>query len=309
MSGNDSGSVSVIVPVFNSAQSLRELVAEVRQALGAVNHEIILVDDCSASDTWTSIIEISKESDGVRGIRLGRNVGQHRAVLAGVRSARNHICVTMDDDLQHDPAAIPQLLSRISAGNDVVYGFPRRVNHQRWRAAGSRLIRILLKQVIKPQDADRMSSYRAFRTDLREAFSDKIGPSVSFDVLLSWSTSRFDYVAVDARPRKHGVSGYSITRLFQLAFDNATGYSVTPLKISTTVGLASSCLGFALMGWAIWSRLASDTEVPGFAFLASVTTLFAGVQLLCLGIIGEYVARIYPSIMSQPAYFVADEIG
>lgn len=303
------GSVSVVVPVYNSAQTLRELVRQLDDVLNEIDYEIVLVDDCSGSKTWESITEICREYPAVRGIRLARNVGQHRALLAGVRSAVNPICVTVDDDLQHDPAEIPRLLSCLRLGNDVVYGYPKQTNHRRWRTIGSRLLRQILRRVIRPQDADRMSSFRAFRTDLRKAFSAKTAPSVSFDVLLSWSTTRFDYVEINTRPREYGTSGYSLGRLFQLAFDNATGFSVTPLKISTGLGLASSGFGFGLMGWAVWTRLTSHTSVPGFAFLASVTTLFAGIQLLCIGIMGEYMARMYPHIMNQPAYFIADEVG
>lgn len=309
MSKIDTGTVSVIVPVYRSVHSLKELVIEVSQVLEHLDFEIVFVDDCSGDETWQSLTMICDEFDRVRALRLGRNVGQHRALLAGVRSARKAICITMDDDLQHNPAEIPQLLSLIGTGMDVVYGFPKESRQLRWRATGSKLLRKFLRRVIRPQDADRMSSYRAFRTQLRDAFRDRTAPSVSFDVLLSWSTTRFGYVEVKTRPRKHGSSGYSIGGLFRLAFDNATGYSVTPLKISTAIGLMSSFAGFALMGWAVCTRLLSDTEVPGFAYLASVTTLFAGIQLLCIGVIGEYLARMYPQVMNQPAYFVADEIG
>lgn len=301
--------VSIVVPVYRTTTTLRELthrIGEVVTQLG-VEYEVVLVDDGSGPATWAVIRDISEADPAVRGLRLGRNVGQHNALLAGVRDARFDVVVTMDDDLQNPPEEIPSLLDALVPGVDVVYGAPRVVAQAKWRSNGSLLARGLMASALGAVNASKISSFRVFRTSLREAFTADLGPAVSLDALLTWGTASFTSVEVEHHERSEGNSNYTVRSLIRFAVDTATGYSSKPLKVATTLGLATALFGLCVFVYVIGRVLVTGVAVPGFAFLASIISIFAGVQLVALGVIGEYLARMHFRIMRQPTYLVSEE--
>jgi glycosyltransferase involved in cell wall biosynthesis len=298
--------VSVVVPVFKSTDTLVELVARVYAALPDRRFEIILVDDGSPPETWETIGRIAAGAPMVRGIRLSRNAGQHSALLAGVRAARYPNIVTIDDDLQNPPEEIPCLLAALDEGADVVYGVPRNVAQRHWRRSSSLVSRTLMSSALGAENAARMSSFRAFRTRLRDGFDGELGPSVALDALLSWSTSTFASVEVDHHSRKEGKSNYNFRKLLRFAMDTATGYSTVPLQVATALGMLTALFGIGVLVWVIGRLIISGTSVPGFPFLASIIAVFAGVQLVTLGVIGEYLARMHFRVMRKPSYVVAE---
>jgi len=305
--GKPQGSgVSVVVPVFRSGPTLHELIERVGAALHDHPHEIILVDDGSPSATWAVVSDIAAAHPGVTGLRLGRNFGQHNALLAGTRHARYPITVTMDDDLQNPPEEIPKLLRALEEGVDVVYGTTDEQAQDRWRRASGRILRWVMAGAFSAENAAQMSSFRAFRTDLRDAFDSDIGPTVSLDALLSWGTSRFAAVDVEHHARSEGASNYTFRRLLRFAIDIATGYSTAPLQIATAIGLLTSLFGAAILGWVLIRLMMTGESVPGFPFLASTVAIFSGAQLLTLGIIGEYLARMHFRIMRKPTYVIGE---
>ena len=180
--------VSVVVPVFNSEATLPLLVQRLRPVLAscASAAEVILVNDGSGDRSWEVICELAARQEGIRGICLMRNYGQHNALLCGIRAARHEIIVTMDDDLQHPPEEIPKLLDKLAEGYDVVYGTPLQPPHGFWRNLASRITKLALQSAVGAEVARHVSAFRAFRTPLREAFANYHGPFVSFDVLLAW---------------------------------------------------------------------------------------------------------------------------
>lgn len=301
--------VSVVVPVFNSDETLTTLVERVRTVLADVAHEVILVDDGSVHATWRRIRKLAEAEPGVVGLRLGRNFGQHNALVAGVRAARYSVAVTLDDDLQNPPEEVPRLVATLTTEDiDVVYGTSPSVAQDRWRRLSSSLTRWLIASTLGAENARHMTSFRAFRTELRDAFAGEVGPSVSLDALLAWGTSRFGHVEVAHRPRENGRSGYTFRRLVRFAVDTATGYSTRPLQVATTVGLLTAAFGLGVLAWVVANALTGTREVPGFAFLASTITIFAGVQLITLGIMGEYLARMHFRLMRKPTYVVRERI-
>jgi len=301
--------VSVVVPVYRSGASLPILVDGVCSAFGDLPHEVILVDDGSPEETWAVVRQLAMRRNNVVGMRLGRNAGQHNALLAGVRAARFEVTVTMDDDLQNPPGEIPALLNAMSDDVDVVYGTPDHVSQRRWRRSSSWLTRTLLASAIGAENASRMSSFRAFRTSLRHGFDADLGPAVSLDALLSWATSRFASAPVRHDPRTDGSSHYTFRRLLRFAIDTATGYSAVPLQLATTLGLVTALFGVGVLAWVIGRPLVTRETVPGFPFLASIVTIFAGVQLLTLGVIGEYLARMHFRVMRKPTYVIVERVG
>jgi glycosyltransferase involved in cell wall biosynthesis len=305
---SDAEGVSVIIPVFNGEATITEVVDRIGDVLGDVPHEIILVNDGSTDQSWQRIIELSDNRPSVRGVNLARNYGQHNALLAGIRNAIYAITVTLDDDLQNPPEEMPKLLERLKAGNDVVYGAFSEQHYGLLRSLGTRLAKSALRTIIGPIAED-VSAYRAFRTDLRAAFASFQGPYVSVDVLLSWAASRYDSVPVEHDPRRTGSSSYTFRRLARHAFTMLTGFSTAPLRLATLIGFFSTLFGLAVLIFVLVSYLSAGHVVSGFPFLASIIAIFAGAQLLTLGILGEYLARVHMRVMDRPAYAVREEVG
>ena len=223
-------SISVVVPVYNSAQTLEPLVERLSTVLSTCSrtYEIILVDDGSKDTSWDAITNLAKNRNECRGLGLTRNYGQHNAVLAGVRSARYEVVVTIDDDLQNPPEEIPTLLAGLTSDTDVVYGAPRGAGHGIARRLSSRVTKQILKGVMGAEVATKVSVFRALRTMLRDGFSDAGGPTISIDVLLSWSTTRFQSVSVAPQQKSR--------RTFELHFPSAgpsRGQHVDRIQYST----------------------------------------------------------------------------
>jgi glycosyltransferase involved in cell wall biosynthesis len=299
--------VSVVCPVYCSEATLERLVDEICKALStSFKFEIILVDDGSKDSSWAKIIQICDSNPYVHGIRLNRNFGQHSALLAGIRSAQYEVTVTLDDDLQNPPVEIPKLLNALTGGIDVVYGVGIKSEHSRWRKLTSVLIRRLFYLLLGYSEANQISSFRAFRTHLRNGFAGNLGPSISVDSLLTWSTESFKHVNVEHRKRLSGKSNYGMIRLVQHMINSATGYSVVPLRLATTLGSIVTIFGFVMFLWVTLRPLFTGASVPGFPLLAASLAIFSGTQLLVLGILGEYIGKMHFRVMNKPSYVIVD---
>jgi undecaprenyl-phosphate 4-deoxy-4-formamido-L-arabinose transferase len=301
-----SRTVSVVVPVYNSEKILPQLVEELRAVLPqcAQEFELILVNDASSDTSWMVISDLVRKGDWIRGINLMRNVGQHNALLCGVRAASGEVVVTIDDDLQNPPSEIPLLLTKLDEGFDVIYGTPQQEQHGLLRDLASQITKLVLQKAMGAKIARNISAFRVFRTKLREAFQDYRGPFVSIDVLLTWATTRFGAVQVRHEPRRDGVSGYSLRRLIVHALNMMTGFSTLPLQLASLVGFVFTLFGFVALAFVVARYLVQGSAVPGFPFLASIIAIFSGAQLFALGIIGEYLARMHFRSMDQPPYTV-----
>jgi glycosyltransferase involved in cell wall biosynthesis len=298
--------VSVVVPVYRGMLTLEELhhrLDEVLCARGAP-FEIVFVDDASPDGSWKTICALASAHANVRGLQLLRNFGQHAALLAGLRSAHFSVTVTLDDDLQNPPEEIPRLLTALTDGVDVVYGIPRAVQQELARRMAGRLARWSLRVAVGTDSVHDFSSFRAFRTELRAAFDGSVGPSVNLDVLLSWGTTRFTAIEVAHAPRRTGKSNYGARRLTRFALDVFTGFSTFPLRIASLLGLATAGFGLVLLGWVLGRLVLTGHSTSGFPFLASALTIFSGVQLLMLGILGEYIGRMHFRVMRKPSYAI-----
>jgi undecaprenyl-phosphate 4-deoxy-4-formamido-L-arabinose transferase len=299
-----------VVPVYRSEESLPLLVERLAAVLPEIadEYEAILVNDCSPDGSWRVITELAERHAWVRGLALMRNFGQHNALLCGIRAARHEVVVTMDDDLQHPPEEIVHLLRRLEAGADVVYGIPQELSHSAWRNAASRYTKAAMSRAMGLQNVRQVNAFRAFRTRLRSAFESYHSPTLLLDVLLSWGTTRFEAVAVRHEPRRIGRSNYTFGKLFNQAMLMLTGFSTGPLRLASYVGLAFAVFGFAVLTYVVGVYFLRGS-VPGFTFVASIVSIFSGAQLFALGIIGEYIARIFARSMERPTYVVGDRVG
>ena len=305
-------SVSVVVPTYRSNDTTPLLVERITSALSerGCEFEILLVEDASPDNgsTWFAILQLAKSNRHVRGFRLLRNRGQHNALLLGIREAKCETIVTIDDDLQNPPEEIGLLLDQLQKEDaDVVYGVPREKQHGFVQNLGSRAVRYGLALILGAEPARHVTSFRAFKTVLRDSFAWHQSPRVSIDALLGWGASRYSKVVVEHHPRQHGESGYSFRKLVGHALTMVTSYSTMPLRVATLTGFALVLVGAVVSTYVIVGRLLGYVTEPGFTSLISLFSIIGGAQLLALGIIGEYLATIFMRSLGMPAYTLAEK--
>jgi len=302
--------VSVVIPVYRAEQTLPELYRQLIVAMeqNAPVFEIIFVEDGGGDKSWSIITDLARTDHRVRGIRMSRNYGQHNALLCGIRAARYDLIMTMDDDLQHPVSEIALMLAALG-DYDVVYGAPQTEQHGFLRDFASRLTKIALASAMGAETARSVSAFRVFRTRLREGFREYRSPSVSIDVLLTWTTARFTAIKVRHVPRANGVSGYTVGKLIRHAINLMTGFSTLPLQIASVIGFVFVLVGVSILIFVAITYLIHGSTVPGFAFLASMIAIFSGAQLFALGIFGEYLARMHFRSMDRPAYVIGEMVA
>lgn len=301
--------LSIVVPVYNSQTSLPELLSRLNLILPACGSqfEIIFVNDGSRDQSWALIESFVASYPWVRGINLMRNFGQGNALLCGIRAAEGETIITMDDDLQHPPEEIPKLLAALTPDFDVVFGSPGIQKHDFLRNLASRLTKLALKSGMGATVAEFSGPFRAFRRCLREGFANYESSYVSIDVLLTFATTRFTYVLVAHHTRQYGQSNYTLQKLIAHAINLITGFSAIPLQFASLIGMLFSLIGFVLLAYTLIRVITIGIVVPGFAFLASMVAIFSGVQLLAIGIIGEYLARMYGRTLGRPTYVIKEK--
>jgi undecaprenyl-phosphate 4-deoxy-4-formamido-L-arabinose transferase len=297
----------VVVPVYNGAKTLDLLTERLQTVLPAVaeSFELILVNDDSPDESWAVIERLAKTYPWVRGVALMRNAGQHNATLCGIRAARYEVIVTLDDDLQNPPEDIPALLAKLDEGWEVVYGVPRKRAQAWWKGLLAAWVKRSISYVMGMRTVRDIGAFRAFRTHLRQAFDHYEGPDVLVDVLLSWGTQRFASVEVDEAPRQAGASNYNLWALAKVALLMLTSYTTLPLRLASLIGFVFTLFGFFVLIYVLVIYFTVQS-IPGFPFLASTISIFSGVQLFALGIIGEYLARIFERTGGRRAYTVSE---
>jgi glycosyltransferase involved in cell wall biosynthesis len=258
--------------------------------------------------TWTTAAALAGGSHHVRAVRLSRNYGQHNALVAGVRAARHDVVVTMDDDLQHRPEEIPALLAALTEDVDVVYGVAADEEHGVTRSLASRLAKAALERAMNVRGARQLSAFRAFRTFLRDGFTQLNGPHACLDVALSWGTTQTAAVTVRMDERVHGRSGYTVRMLVRHMLNMVLGYSTAPLRLVTYLGFVAGFLGLALLGRVLYLYFSGETTVAGFTTLASMVALFSAAQMIAIGVLGEYIGRIHANGLGLPTYLVRPDM-
>lgn len=301
---------SVVIPVYRGESSLGELVERLARVLpsAAERFEVILINDGSPDRSWGIIQQLAQEYSWVRGISLSRNYGQENATLCGILESRYPVIATMDDDLQHRPEDLPRLLGKLGEGYDVVYGVPRVRRQSWWKAVSSTIVKRLISRSLGFKAARDLSAFKVFRADLREILGSISGRDVLIDVFLSWTTERFAAVEIDEDPRALGRSNYDLMKLIKVSLRIMTNYTTIPLRFSSILGFLFTILGIFVLVYVLTVYFALGS-IPGFTFLASVVTIFSGVQLFALGIIGEYLARLFERSSGRPPFAIRERAG
>jgi undecaprenyl-phosphate 4-deoxy-4-formamido-L-arabinose transferase len=303
--------LSVVIPVYRSSETLPELVRRLVAVLSCVGveYELVLVDDGSPDHSWSVLEKLQEEYPNLlRPIQLMRNYGQHNALMCGFRHARGEFVVTMDDDLQNPPEEIPKLLAAIQERDlDLVYGCYQTKRHVRWRNVGSTIVNAFFRLVFRVPI--RVTSFRVMRRSLVESISRYDLNFTFVDGLLAWNTQRIGSVPVAHHPRRRGRSGYSIAKLLLLAINLFTNFSLLPLQVISAIGLATAALGLGCGCYYLALSLLSQISVPGYASLMVAVLTLGGLQLLSLGVMGEYLGRLHLNVNRKPQYTVRRRLG
>jgi glycosyltransferase involved in cell wall biosynthesis len=293
--------LSIVIPVYNGAGSIAELVGTLEDLPIAGGHEIVLVNDGSADDSLAvcqTLIERARVPMTL--LNLARNYGEHNAVITGLRYAAGEHIITMDDDLQNPPDEVQRLLAFAQrSGKDVVYTYYADKQHAAWRNLASRFANRVANFVLDKPPSLYMSSFRCVTAFVAREVTRYEGPFPYIDGLILQVTDNIGTLLVRHLPRATGASNYTMRRLLRLSMNMFVNFSVMPLRISTITGFALSAFGAVGVAMAVSEALLSSPP-PGWASLMAAVLLLSGVQLMILGIIGEYLGRLYLTANRKP---------
>jgi glycosyltransferase involved in cell wall biosynthesis len=301
--------LSVVVPVYNGAATIGELVNALRALEIQGGLEIVLVVDGSPDNS----LDVCKKLAGAPGapivlLSLSRNYGEHNAVMAGLARARGNYAITMDDDLQNPPGEVKRLFEYArDGGYDAVYTYYEEKKHAAWRNFGSRFTNWCADHLIDKPKGLYLSSFRCLSAFVREQITAGYeGPFPYVDGLVFQVTQNVSRLQVAHLPRVEGRSNYTIARLFRLWLSMFSNFSVIPLRFATLFGIAFGALG-ALTAVIVIVEAISDNKPPqGWASLMVAVLVLAGVQLIVVGLIGEYLGRMFLAVNRKPQYLVRE---
>jgi len=302
--------LSIVIPCFRSEFYLARNVEQIYASVADLKRtqiqtfEIILVVDGSPDDTMSVARNLEDKYAEIRTVQLTKNFGQHPAIFAGIQEAKMPWILTMDDDGQHPAGAITKMLEVISPDIDVVYAVSQIEEHGIYRNFMSRKAKFFIFRMLRIENSRDLSAFRIFRKSLVNDIKLSELTNGVVDVVLNWATTRFASVEIEMKKRSEGQSNYSIPTLFKFAIQMITGYSTKPLRFITFVGCASfffSILGalVVLVEW-VFGRI----TVPGYTTIVFLILIMGSLQLVALGIMSEYLARIHEKSMGKPLFSI-----
>ena len=301
--------ISVIAPIYNEEKNLPELYQRLKRAVSAVssNHELIFVNDGSKDNSFGGLLNLGYEDPNVYYINLSRNFGHQIAVTAGLDACRGEVVVIIDGDLQDPPELIPELYRKYVEGYDVVYAKRRsRKGESIFKKATARIFYRLLRKMTSVNMPVDTGDYRLMHRKIVEYLKKMPEQNKFLRGQIAWLGLRQTGVLFDREQRKHGKTGYSIGKMIHFAMDGITGFSDKPLKVVTRLGFLISIFSFFVILYAIYSHFFLHRTITGWTSLIISSMFIGGIQLLSIGIIGEYVNRIYKNVLNRPLYIIQD---
>lgn len=304
--------ISYVIPCYKSALTITGVINEIQSAmenLKQYTYEIVLVNDCSPDNTFEVIENLAKQYNNICGIDLAKNFGQHAGLMAGFHYITGDILVCLDDDGQTPADEVGKLLQEIENGQDVVYAKYEHKKHSLFRNFGSAVNEKMAQFLLgKPKELYVSSYFAARRFVVDEMLRyDKSYPYVIGLVLRA--TKRITNVTVNHREREVGVSGYTFSKLIALWMNGFTAFSVKPLRIATWIGIACAVLGFIYGIYTIIKKFINPAVPLGFSSMMSALMFIGGMILFMLGLLGEYIGRMYISMNNAPQYVIREIVN
>ena len=303
--------VSFVIPCYRSALTIGKVVKEIQSTMNPIenySYEIILVNDCSPDNTFEVIRTLCEENSNICGVNLAKNFGQHAALMAGFHQVTGDILVCLDDDGQTPADEVGKLLAAIEAGQDVVYASYEHKKHSLFRNFGSWVNEKMLQFLLgKPKELYVSSYFAARRFIVDEMLRYENAYPYVIGLVLR-STKKIVNVSVSHREREIGTSGYTLSKLLGLWFNGFTAFSTKPLRIATASGTVFAVLGFLYTLYTIIKKFVNPAVPMGFSSLMSAILVIGGLILIMLGLIGEYIGRMYICMNNAPQFVVRDFI-
>jgi undecaprenyl-phosphate 4-deoxy-4-formamido-L-arabinose transferase len=304
--------VSVVIPVFNEEDNLRELGERLMRTLSGMGRpfEIIFVDDGSTDRSWEVLSDLNRQYPGkIRALQFHRNFGQHQAIFAGFHAARGQVMVTLDADLQNPPEEIPRLVAKLEEGYDTVGGWREDRRDSIFRKVPSQLVNYVMSRVTGTQLRDYGCMLRAYRREVIDSINQCQESSSFIPALANLYSRRVAEIPVGHAERERGQSKYSIIKLIRLNFDLMTGFSNLPIHLVGFMGVTIAFLGLLFGALLLIRRIFVGPEVEGVFTLFAILFVFVGLNTLGLALIGEYVGRIYREVRGRPRYVIRQTLG
>lgn len=304
--------ISFVIPCYRSEKTLPHVITEIEEKMKQLTqytYNIILVNDCSPDNTLGTIRRLCEEKPHVKGISFAKNFGQHSALMAGLRHSDGDYVVCLDDDGQTPADEVDKLLNKLEDGYDAVYAKYDHKQHSTFRNLGSKVNELMTRMMLgKPKELY-VSSYFAVR---RFVVEDMIRYENSYPYVIGLvlrATKNITNVVVQHREREEGNSGYTLKKLLGLWFNGFTAFSVKPLRIATIIGGSFACGGFLYGAYTIVKYFVNPNVPMGFSSLMSAIVFFGGMIMVMLGLIGEYIGRIYISLNNSPQYVIREKLN
>lgn len=305
---------SVVVPVFNSSETLAELINRIGRAFAQITtkYEIILIDDGSVDRTWDTMVRIHESDRNVKIIRLSRNFGQHNALFCGFTFCKGHYVITIDDDLQYPPEEIPKMISSMKAMNaEVVIGIPEQKQHEWFRNLGSFILSYFLSMIFSLRPRLRIGSFRILTRYVVDELIQMRTSNPGIDPMI-FSFIRGDMIkniSVTHLPRVVGRTQYNFGKLISLTLNNILSYSTMPLKFISVLGILSALSSFLMLAIIIFKYFIRGIPVLGWTSIIVAILFFSGLILLSLGIVGEYLVRMIREVNNTKIYAIKSQAG
>jgi polyisoprenyl-phosphate glycosyltransferase len=307
--GRPHPSVSFVVPAHNEEESISGVVSDIAQVAQGYDHEIIVIDDGSSDRTWERLTGLKASFPQLVGLRLTRNFGHQAALLAGLAAASGEAVITLDGDGQHPADCIPRFLDEWRAGSLVVQGVRTATEGERWKKRWtSRMFYRVLAAFGGPEMPIGSADYRLLARPVVDAVLRTGGPLLFLRGLIPWLGFPAAYVPFEARQRHGGTSSYTWWRMVRLSAHGLLSFTIAPLRMAMLLGLVVAVFSFLYLGFALLAWLTSAAVVPGWASVMGLLSLLGGIQLVTIGVLGEYVGRVFVAQLNRPHFVIRDRV-
>ncbi|MBI5219671.1 MAG: glycosyltransferase family 2 protein [Bacteroidia bacterium] len=301
--------ISIVIPVYNSQGNLKELNRQIRDALQGVEYELILVNDGSTDNSWDIIKELVKNEKNITAVNLRKNFGQDNALMAGLKFVTGHYIVIMDDDLQHSPYDILTLYNKCREGYDICYARFMKKNQTVWKNFGSRMNGAFARFLLQKPKGVYMSPFKIVRSEVVKEILKYSGPFPYLEGLLLQVTGNVTCVNATHQKRYSGKGNFNFIRSVSVFLRTLTSFSVMPLRLATLIGFITSILGFLGAFYYLIEYIFISKTVEGWTSLIISTLIIGGLLLMFMGLIGEYLGRIFLAMNNKPQYSVCEVLG